>query len=83
MRVSKIKTLATTAQRVPWVALIGFAALSACDVSENEVRAASTAASAAILAEEVNEDVKKSQDFDRIANDAVADMDTSGLSALE
>lgn len=83
MRVSKIEVLTKTAKRAPWVALIGFAALSACDVSESDVRAASTAASAAILAEEINEDVKKSQDFDRIANEAVADMDTSGLSALE
>ncbi|SLN19282.1 hypothetical protein PSA7680_00692 [Pseudoruegeria aquimaris] len=64
----------------------GFAlllAVAGCGASEEDVRAVSTAASSAVLAAEINEEANKSQDFDKIASDTVAGMDTSGLSSLQ
>lgn len=58
-------------------------ALSACSMSESEIIAAEEAGVAAAEAEQSKEAYEKTQDFDSIAEDTVAGMDTSDLSALE
>lgn len=67
-----------------YATLIAFSvvALAACDPSEEEVRAASTAAVTGSLAYEAEQEYKKSTDFDAIAEDAVSDVDTSNFDAL-
>ncbi|MEM1077783.1 MAG: hypothetical protein AAGI09_04570 [Pseudomonadota bacterium] len=56
--------------------------LAACGMTDEEAAALSEAIVTDMEAAEINREVKESQDFDRIAEEAVAGMDTSGLDAL-
>ncbi len=60
----------------------GMVTLAACDASEEEVRAASTAAVAGSVAYEAEKEYEKSTDFDSIAEDAASGIDTSDFGAL-
>lgn len=56
--------------------------LAACGLSDEEAAAFSEAVMADMEAAEINREVAEAQDFDRIAQEAVDGMDTSGLEAL-
>ena len=62
--------------------IAGIFLVAACSTNEQDVRTASEAASAAWMAEEAEDEYKKSQDFDKIAEDSVSGVDTSDFDAL-
>jgi hypothetical protein len=57
-------------------------ALSACGLSEDEAADLSAKVAADMEAQEARNAVRETQDFDRIAQETVDGMDTSGLGAL-
>ncbi len=61
---------------------IVLSALAACGASEDDVRTAATVGASAALAVEVAEEANKATDYDAIAQEAVADVDTSDFDAL-
>ncbi|WP_424971175.1 hypothetical protein [Dinoroseobacter sp. S76] len=56
--------------------------LAPCGTTDNEAAAISEAIVTSMETAEINREFKDSQDFDRIAEEAVAGMDPSGLEAL-
>ncbi|ABV94338.1 hypothetical protein Dshi_2605 [Dinoroseobacter shibae DFL 12 = DSM 16493] len=56
--------------------------LAACGMSDEEAAALSDAVVIDMEVAETQREVEKSRDFDRIAQETVAGMDTSGLEAL-
>ncbi|WP_170587774.1 hypothetical protein [Ruegeria arenilitoris] len=62
--------------------VICLSVLAACDASEDEVRTAATIGASAALAAEVAEEANKATDYDAIAQEAVANVDTSDFDAL-
>ncbi|WP_380054090.1 hypothetical protein ACFE33_12835 [Falsihalocynthiibacter sp. SS001] len=64
------------------VSAFGLMTLWGCGATEDGVRTASTAGASAALAAEASEEAKKSTDYDAIAKEAVADVDTTGFDAL-
>ncbi len=61
---------------------LGLSVLAACSASEDDVRTAATIGASAALAAEVAEETNKATDYDAIAQEAVADVDTSDFDAL-
>ena len=56
--------------------------LGACGMTDEEAAALSAEIASDMEAAEIDREVAAAQDFDRIAQDAVEGMDTSGLEAL-
>ena len=63
-------------------ALVPVVALAACSVSDDEMRAASAGATGAVIAADVNDEYRKTQDFDSIAAESLEGVDTTGFDAL-
>ena len=64
------------------IALVPVVALAACSVSDDEMRAASAGATGAVIAADVNDEYRKTQDFDSIAAESLEGVDTTGFDAL-
>ena len=58
------------------------AALAACSVSDDQMSSAFEGATAAAVAADVEDEYKRTQDFDRIAAESVEGIDTTGFDAL-
>lgn len=56
--------------------------MAACSVNDDQMRAASAGATGAVIAADVNDEYRKTQDFDRIAAESVEGVDTTGFDAL-
>jgi len=63
-------------------ALVPVVALAACSVSDDEMRASSAGATGAVIAADVNDEYRKTRDFDSIAAESVEGVDTTGFDAL-
>ncbi|MCV6825774.1 MULTISPECIES: hypothetical protein [Halocynthiibacter] len=70
--------------RLPLLAVSAFGLITlwGCGATEDEVRTAATVGASAALAAEASEEAKKATDYDAIAKEAVADVDTTGFDAL-
>jgi hypothetical protein len=62
--------------------LLGVVCVAACGLSDDEVQALSEEVVRDMEAADMKREIEQSQDFDRIAQETVDGMDTSGLGAL-